>query len=312
MLEQPGSKTGSRGTGTGSGPSRSTTAREVLGRGAAAAADDVDPELADEALVRVGEQLGREVVVRVAVDDGRQPRVRQAREERARVLLQVAKVLGHLVRTGRAVEAEHVGLHRLERGDRGADLRADEHPAGRLHRDLHHQRDGAAGVAHRAAAGDDRGLGLEEVVDRLDEEDVRAAFEETGGLHLVVVAELREFDRAERREPGARAHRADDPARALRGGELVGDLPGDAGRGHVEVEGDVRDPVLGEDEPECPERGGFHRVHADREELPVHLGDEVGPGEHEVLVAALELLAAEVLRARDPVPGPRSRRPRRG
>ena len=53
-----------------------STAAQVLGRRAAAAADDVEAELADEALVRVGEQLRREVVVRVAVDDRRQARVR--------------------------------------------------------------------------------------------------------------------------------------------------------------------------------------------------------------------------------------------
>ena len=35
----------------------------------------------------------------------------------------------------------------------------------------------------------------------------------------------------------------------------------------------------------------------DCEELRVHLGDEVGPGEHEVLVAALERRAAEVVGA---------------
>ena len=73
--------------------------------------------------------VGREVVVRVPVDDRRQTGVRQARQERARVLREVAEVLGHLGRAGRAVHADDVGLHRLERGERGADLGADEHAA---------------------------------------------------------------------------------------------------------------------------------------------------------------------------------------
>ena len=84
MDEQPGSNSGVARHRRGRVADALDDRAQVLGRGAAAAADDVDAELGDEALVRVGEPLGREVVVRVAVDDRRQPRVRQAREERAR------------------------------------------------------------------------------------------------------------------------------------------------------------------------------------------------------------------------------------
>ena len=63
----------------------------------------------------------------------------------------------------------------------------------------------------------------------------------------------------------------------------------------VHLEGLVGDAVLVEHERERAERRGLDRVDPDREELLVHLGDEVGPGEHELLVAALERLAAEVV-----------------
>ena len=117
---------------------------QVRGSGAAATADDVEPELGDETLVRVGERLGREVVVLAPVDDGREPGVGQAREEGARVLREVPEVLGHLRRAGRAVQADDVGVHRLERGERGADLGTEEQAAGGLDRDLDHHRDLAA------------------------------------------------------------------------------------------------------------------------------------------------------------------------
>ena len=78
---------------------------QVRGSGAAATTDDVEPEVGDEALVRVGEHLGREVVVLTPVDDRRQPGVGQAREEGAAVLREIAEVLGHLRRPGRAVQA---------------------------------------------------------------------------------------------------------------------------------------------------------------------------------------------------------------
>ena len=66
--------------------------------------------------------------------------------------------------------------------------------------------------------------------------------------------------------------------------------------------------VLVEHERERAERRGLDRVDPDREELLVHLRDEVGPGEHELLVAALERLAAEVVGAEVVALHPRAER----
>ncbi len=268
---------------------------QVRGRGAAAAADDVEPELVEEAGVRVGERFGREVVVRVTVDDRRQTRVGQAREERARVLRQVPEVLRHLGGTGRAVEPDHVGPERLERGERGADLRADEQPARRLDGDLHHDRDLDPGGRHRPAGTDDRRLALEEVLDRLDEQDVGAARQQPGDHRLVVVAQLGEGDLAERRETGAGADRPDHEAGSLGGGEVGRDLPGQSRGLLVDGEGLVGDAVLVQHQAEGAEGGGLDRVDAGLEVLGVHLPDEVGSGEDEALVAALERGATEVV-----------------
>ena len=94
--------------------------------------------------------------------------------------------------------------------ERGADLAADEHPAGRLHRHLYLQRDLPAGRLHRPAAGDHRRLDLQQVHARLDEEQVDAAFEQPAGLHLVGVAQLGEADVPEARQLRARPDRAGD------------------------------------------------------------------------------------------------------
>ncbi len=76
----------------------------------------------------------------------------------------------HLRRAGGAVDAEHVGSHRPERHEGGADLTADEHPSGRLHRHLDLQRNGrpADFIARRQAIM--RRLDLEEVHAGLDDE----------------------------------------------------------------------------------------------------------------------------------------------
>ena len=116
-------------------------------------------------------------------------------------------------------------------------------------------------------------------------------------MTLVGVAQVDEPDLAERGELGARADRADHEARPVGGGVVGGHLLGEAGRLLVHRVRLVGDAVLGEHGAERAERGGLDRVDADVEVLGVHLADEVGAGEHEVLVAALERGAAEVVGA---------------
>src|SRR4029077_20818650 len=73
------------------------------------------------------------------------------------------------------------------------------------------------------------------------------------------------------------------------------DLPGQARRLLVDGEGLVGDAVLVEHQAERTEGGGLDRVDAGLEVLGVHLPDEIGSGEDEALVAALERGAAEVV-----------------
>ncbi len=89
---------------------------------------------------------------------------------------------------------------------------------------------GAARRLHRPPAGDHRRLDLQQVHARLDEEQVDAALEQPGGLLLVGVAQLGEADVPEARQLRAGTDRAGDVAGAAVGGEVVGDLAGEAGR----------------------------------------------------------------------------------
>ena len=268
---------------------------QVLGGGAAAAADDRHPELGDVTTVVVGELLGREVVAGAPVDDARQAGVREHADRKRRVLAQVPQVLLHLGRSGGAVDAEHVGSHRRHGDQGGADLAADEHPAGGLDRDLDLHRDGAAEVVHRAATPEHRRLHLQQVHARLDDEQVDAALEQPVRLFVVRVAQFGEADVAEARQLRAGPDRPGDVAGAAVGGEAVGDLSGDAGRGDVELVGPLADVVLGEHGGEGAEAGRLDGVDPGGEERFVHAGDDVGPGEAEHLVAALEGEPTEVV-----------------
>ena len=238
----------------------------------------LSPNSSTKRVVRVGQRLGREVVVRVAVDDRRQARVGEARQVRAGVLREVAQVLGHLRGTGRAVEPDDVGPHRLERGERGADLRADEQAAGGLDRHLHHDRarsTPAVAIARRAPM--IAALHWSRSCTVSIEQDVDAAGEEAGDHGLVVVAQRRR-----RRSGPSEGRRVPGPIEPItkrgRSGveKSAADLLGQARRLLVDGEGLLGDAVLVEHEAEGAEGGGLHRVDAGLEVLGVHAADELG------------------------------------
>jgi hypothetical protein len=263
---------------------------DVLGCRAAAAAHHLHAQLGDEPAVVLDELLGREVVVHLSVDHRGQAHVGQARDGDRAVGRQVAQVLVHLGRARGAVEPEHVGLEGAEGAQGRADLGAEQHGAGLLHRDLELERDVAAGGGHRPPGADDRGLGGQQVEVGLGDEQVDAALEQAPGRYLVGVAQGGEPDLAQRRRLGARAQRArHQPAVA------VGHLAGDAGRGQGDLVRPLGDVVLAEGDGEGAEAVGLDDVAARSEEGLVQVGDDVGAGDREQVHAALELVPAEVL-----------------
>jgi hypothetical protein len=151
---------------------------DVLGRGAAAAADDADAQLLDEAGLVLDELLGGEVVVHLAVDDRGQPGVGHDDDGHPAGLGQVAHVLGHLDRSGSAVDADDVGAHRIERNQRRRDLGAGQHAPGELDGHLHLDRDLTTHLGHGVPAGGHRRLGPQQIELGLDDVQVDAALEQ--------------------------------------------------------------------------------------------------------------------------------------
>ena len=132
---------------------------------------------------------------------------------------------------GRAVEADHVHPERLEDGEDGGDVGAEQHPAGDVQGHLRLDRDGATARLERLPGAEDRCLDLEEVLGGLDEEDIDTAGEQALGLLLERCDQVAEAEPAQARvaaggqEPG-RAHAAGDEARLLGAGVLIGETPG--------------------------------------------------------------------------------------
>ncbi|MGY3683781.1 hypothetical protein ACVWXU_007404 [Streptomyces sp. TE33382] len=268
---------------------------QMLRRRTAAAADQGEAVFAYEGLLGVRELGGAQRVVRAVLAEHRQTRVRHAGERDPGVPGEVAQVLAHLGGAGGAVQADHVDAERFQRGERGADLGAEQHGAGGLDGDGADQRKTAAGGRQGAPGADDGGLGLEQVLGGLHQEGVGAAGDHAFGVLLVGVTELVVRGVAQGGQLGARPHGTQHPALLSGGrGELVGDLAGDTGAGFGEFVHPLGDVVLAEGREIRAEGVRLDAVHSDREVLLVHRPDDVGAGDVQNLVAAFEVL--EVLK----------------
>ena len=294
MEAAEGSSTGWRTAGVALAQRSTTAARWSRGR-AAAPADRRDPELGDEAMEVIGQLVGCQVVVHLAVDHRGESRIGDAGDGDEAGRREMPEGLAHLDGAGGTVEADDVDLHGAEHGERPRDLGAGQHAAGELDRDLDLDRHDPVEGDHGPAGAVDGGLGREEVEDGLDQEEVDAALEEPGGLLLVGVAQVGVGDLAQRGEFGARSHAARHPTRALRRGELGRHGFGDLCAGAADFTGAVGQPVLSQHDRGGAERAGLDDVAPNLEERAVHLGDEIGAGADQDLVAALEVGAAEVL-----------------
>ena len=268
---------------------------DELRRGAATAADDLHAQLLDEAALVGLQLLGGQVVVHLAIDDGGQTGVGQHRDRDPGVLGEVADVLAHLGGAGGAVEPDDVDVQRVDGGERSADLGAHQHAPSELHGDLGLDGDLAADLGHGPARGDDRGLQGQQVEVGLQDEQVDPALQQRLGGHLVVVAQLGEADLAQAGGLGAGAEGAGHVALAIRRGEAVGHLPGDAGVGQGDLVGPVGHVVLAEGYAEGAEGVGLHHIGADLQVCGVQRRDHVGPGDAQVVGAAFVDLAAVVV-----------------
>ena len=267
----------------------------MVGRGAAAPAGEVDEPGLGELPDHGGGLLGGLLVLTERVG---QPRVGVDRHEGVGEPRHLGDVGPHLLRAQGAVEAHGEGpgmahgvperLGHLARqgaaGGVGDGAGDDDRPAASL-------------LLEEGLHGEDRGLGVERVEDRLDEDQVAAAVDETaGGLevrrHQLVVADVagarvvdvgRDRGRAGRGAEGSR-----DVARPV--GRARGRRVGLAARQQrglvVELVGQLLHAVVGQRDGVGVEGVGLEDVGAGVEVLAVDARDDVGLGERQQVVVA--------------------------
>jgi hypothetical protein len=151
--------------------------------------------------------------------------------------------------------------------------------------------------------GSDRGLGVERVEDRLDQQKVGAALEQSFDLLGIGGAQLIEGDGAEARVrhigrdrrgaigwPECTGNETPPAVLALGG---IGGRAGKAGAGDIELVRDVGHAVVGLRDPRRGERVGRNDVGAGAEIGEMDLADLLGLAQHQQIIVAADL----------PVPG---------
>ena len=208
--------------------------------------------------------------------------------------------IAHVLRPGGAVEPDHMHGERLERRHRAGDVGAEQHAAARVERHLRLHGKPAADFREQLFEAGDGRLDLEDVLRRLDEQHIHAAFDEVLRLQVVLLrkrgkGDSREGGIAGTRQHPRRANGAGHEARLIRRCELVARGAREARRRDVDVARLVLEPPFAEPARRALEGAGLHDVAADGEERLVDRLDDVGAREHQVVVAPLERSPAEVV-----------------
>ena len=269
---------------------------DVVGRGAAAPADEVEEAGVGELREDRGRLVGRLVVLAEGVG---QAGVGVDADERVGEPRQLGDVGAHVAGAEGAVEADGQRAGVADRvPERLGDL-ARERATGRVgDRAGDDDRPAAPLLLEERLHGEDRRLGVEGVEDRLDHQQVGAAVDETACGDEVGVGELVERHVARARvvdvgrdggRPGRRAEGAGDPARAVVRRGRVGGLAGEPGRLVVELVVELLEAVVGQRDRVGIERVGLDDVRAGGEVVLVDRPDQVGLRQREQVVVADEV-----------------------
>ena len=270
---------------------------DVVGRGAAAAADDVDQtgvgKFADQArhglrpLVIMAEFVGQ---AGVGIDADQ--RVGDAR--------QLGNVRAHLSRAERAIEPDREWGRVGDRIPECLRRLPGKKPAGAVGDGAgNHHRHVDAALLQRLGHGEDRGLGVERVENRLDEQHVGAAIEQPAHLLGIGGAQLVEGDGAKARvqdvgrDRGGAVGRADGAGDETRAAVLVlrhaRGLAREPRAFEVQFIGDLRHAVVGLGDAGRGESVGRNDVGAGAVIGEMNRAHRVGPREIEEIVVAAHL-----------------------
>ncbi len=262
---------------------------DMLGRRAAAPADDVQTHGFRDRQKRLRIGLRAQGIMDLAVHQRRQPRIRHAADEAAPLAGDGLQMPLHGLGPRRAVHAQHVNRIRLQRRHHRPDGRPHQQRPRRLHRHRHIQQLVARRSPHLHRRRDRR-LDLQQVLAGLHDQPVGAALQQAAHLLLIAPVQLVERHLPQRRQARARPdgphHKPGPPVRRLR---RVRRLPRDPRRGPRNLLRPRRQSVFPQRDRRRPEAVRLHRIAARGKIRSVNVANDLRRRQVQPLVAAVVL-----------------------
>ncbi len=269
---------------------------QMFRRRAAAAADDACPEVFRKVLDLCGKAFRCFVVVLLAVFHLGQTGVRQNRDRDRRILAKIHEAVGHLLRPGAAVHPDNVDRERLKRRQGRTDLGPVEHCAEGLDRHLSDDRQPHFMLGKVVKDRRECRLCLQEVLARLDDQNVRAAIDQPADLLDVSLFQVAIGDVPERRKLRPGPDRTRDKTRLVRRRIIPRQPLCELGRFLVHVIRLFDDAELRQHDLAAAKTVRFDHVAADFQEAAMHRLDRVRPRIEQILRAILKLRPAPVVK----------------
>ncbi len=265
----------------------------LLGR-SAASADEIQPPVVHKFLkLRCQSCWGLQVFAFFI----RQPRVRVAGNKLPRQLAQRADVVGHELRSCRAVHAKSQRLRMPQRCPHRFHGLPSQHRAHRLDRDRYDERHFAADLFRKRMNGQERRFDISRVLAGLDQQQIHSAFDESFRLRVISLTQFAERHAASnrnrlRRRPHGASHKPRLPGRT----EFLRCLPSQLGRALVQEMRVRCQPVLRQHNRRPPKRIRLDDVRSGFKVLPVNIQNYIRPRSHQILIASFERSSAKVRR----------------
>jgi hypothetical protein len=275
----------------------------MLERGAATTTDDVHPEILDELGQCFGQPEWLERVQRLPpAKIDRNSSVGDHADRRACALEQIADGLAHVLGTCRAIEPDDVYAQTFENSQRRGDVGAQQHAAVGVQRDLGLQRQGSPAGGETPSGAENGRFGLENVLLRLDDQQVSAAILQTASLLGEDLDQRLEADVRQggvvggRQKPGGADGAGYEAGSAVLAFPGVALAPRNGSTGEIDRVGLVGQPPFFEPQSTGLERVAFDDVAASRQEAPMQSTGGIRAADAQRVHAAFVALAAEIVR----------------
>ena len=268
---------------------------QMFGGCAAASANNIRSKILCKMLDLGRKTLRRLVIMLFTVLNLGQTGVWQNRNRQRRILTQITKTVGHMLRPGAAVHTNNINWKRLKSGQSRTDLRAIEHRPENLDCDRGDHRKFDLLLLKMLKDGCQRGLCLQQILTRFDHQKVGTAINQTANLFDVSGFQIVICDMPERRQFRPRSDGTRNETRFVVCRITARHPLCQFRRLKINIVGLIRDPKLDQYNFASAKAVRLDNIAPDIQKRRMDSLDSIGPCIKQILGAVLKIRPAPIL-----------------